>query len=300
MPSLAPASIVAALLALAGLVAGAGASAEAAMTPTVTINTIKGRTAPYKQSVEVKPSVTTKGNVAVSASTLTIKKGSKTVASNKKSAKLSAGTYRVTTRVTYRTWTLVTKTRTTDVTTVVLPAFTVVPAHCVVQTAVEQPEGGYALTLDCTSTAFDGTQTVTGQASGDAVAGWSLAAANSTDVPVTVAGEALVGLTFDSQIFFPADLTETTSVTTPYQERVYSSTKVKTKSQSLVIKLGARPSRTAPVSEYNCPSWAPIKGNAQSGIYHLPKQRFYKVTKPEVCFSTEAAAKKAGYRKSKV
>ncbi len=299
MPSRTPASVAAALLVLAGLVVGAGPSA-AATTPTVTINTIKGRTAPYKQSVEVKPSVTTKGNVVVSAKTLTVKKGTKTVVSNKTAAKLSAGTYQVTTRVVYRTWTLVTRTRTTEVTTVVLPAFTAVPAHCVVQTAVEQPEGGYALTLDCTSTAFGGTQSVTGQATGDAVVGWTLSATNSPDLPVTLAGEALVGLAFDPQIFFLADLTETTTVSTPYQERVYSATKTKTKSQSLVIKQGVRPSRTAPVSEYNCPSWARIKGNAQSMIYHLPTQRFYKVTKPEDCFSTEAAAKKAGYRKSKV
>ena len=89
-----------------------------------------------------------------------------------------------------------------------LPAFTAVPAHCVVQTAVEQPEGGYALTLDCTSTAFGGTQSVTGQATGDAVVGWTLSATNSPDLPVTLAGEALVGLAFDPQIFFLADLTD--------------------------------------------------------------------------------------------
>lgn len=60
------------------------------------------------------------------------------------------------------------------------------------------------------------------------------------------------------------------------------------------------PSRTGPVSLYHCPSWAPIKGNGNSGIYHLPGQRYYKVTQPEDCFRTEAAARKAGYRKAKV
>lgn len=60
------------------------------------------------------------------------------------------------------------------------------------------------------------------------------------------------------------------------------------------------PSRTAPRSDGSCPSWAPIKGNADSGIYHVPGQRFYKVTKAEQCFRTESAAVAAGYRRSKV
>lgn len=60
------------------------------------------------------------------------------------------------------------------------------------------------------------------------------------------------------------------------------------------------PLRTAPVSAWNCPSWAPIKGNANSGIYHVPSARFYQATKPEDCFRTEAAARAAGYRKAKV
>ena len=46
----------------------------------------------------------------------------------------------------------------------------------------------------------------------------------------------------------------------------------------------------------NCPSWAPIKGNLSSHIYHMPWQRYYSRTKPEMCFATEAAAVKAGKR----
>ena len=60
------------------------------------------------------------------------------------------------------------------------------------------------------------------------------------------------------------------------------------------------PSRTTPSSAWNCPAWAPIKGNASSMIYHMPGQRFYKATKPEECFRTQAAARSAGYRKAKV
>lgn len=56
----------------------------------------------------------------------------------------------------------------------------------------------------------------------------------------------------------------------------------------------------SPISAWNCPSSHPIKGNASSMIYHMPGQRYYTRTKPEVCFSSESAAKAAGYRKSKV
>jgi hypothetical protein len=56
--------------------------------------------------------------------------------------------------------------------------------------------------------------------------------------------------------------------------------------------------RAAPRGK-GCPSSHPIKGNAGSGIYHVPSGAFYGRTVPEACFKTEAAAKAAGYRKSK-
>lgn len=59
------------------------------------------------------------------------------------------------------------------------------------------------------------------------------------------------------------------------------------------------PSRTKPASTWNCPAWAPIKGNASSMIYHVRSGAFYAKTKPEECFSSESAALRAGYRKSK-
>lgn len=58
------------------------------------------------------------------------------------------------------------------------------------------------------------------------------------------------------------------------------------------------PTRTTPSSRTSCPSWAPIKGNQPSMIYHLRGQKMYDRTHPEECFRTESAAKKAGYRKS--
>ncbi|WP_277209793.1 sunset domain-containing protein [Isoptericola croceus] len=80
--------------------------------------------------------------------------------------------------------------------------------------------------------------------------------------------------------------------------RVHGPKKTKKLTQKLVVKQGKKPSRTAPVSKWNCPSWAPIKGN-QSGIYHLPGGTYYSRTTPEECFTTAAAARNAGYRASK-
>lgn len=59
------------------------------------------------------------------------------------------------------------------------------------------------------------------------------------------------------------------------------------------------PLSTPGSSTGSCPSWAPIKGNADSMIYHMPYGAYYSVTKAEECFRTEAAAVDAGYRKSK-
>ncbi len=41
-----------------------------------------------------------------------------------------------------------------------------------------------------------------------------------------------------------------------------------------------------------------IKGNPSSKIYHVPGGAFYDRLKSPVCFSSEAGAKTAGYRKS--
>lgn len=49
-----------------------------------------------------------------------------------------------------------------------------------------------------------------------------------------------------------------------------------------------------------CPAAAPIKGNANSMIYHQPWQQDYGITEAEECFTTTAAAVAAGYRASQV
>ncbi|MCC7366850.1 MAG: SH3 domain-containing protein [Chloroflexi bacterium] len=58
--------------------------------------------------------------------------------------------------------------------------------------------------------------------------------------------------------------------------------------------------RGAPLG-MDCPAGLPIKGNHSSSgewIYHRPGGQFYRQTRPEQCFATEADARAAGYRAS--
>jgi hypothetical protein len=49
----------------------------------------------------------------------------------------------------------------------------------------------------------------------------------------------------------------------------------------------------------SCPADFPIKGNANSRIYHMPGESSYDSTIPEYCFATEDDAKGAGFRPRK-
>jgi hypothetical protein len=48
-----------------------------------------------------------------------------------------------------------------------------------------------------------------------------------------------------------------------------------------------------------CPPGYPIKGNDNSGIFHVPGGRFYERTVPERCYATEDDAVADGYRRAK-
>lgn len=65
----------------------------------------------------------------------------------------------------------------------------------------------------------------------------------------------------------------------------------------------ASPTATAPNADSvpgdgtkDCPPGYPIKGNADSGIYHKPHQGSYDRTIPEYCFASPEAAEAAGFR----
>ena len=57
--------------------------------------------------------------------------------------------------------------------------------------------------------------------------------------------------------------------------------------------------RSAPLPDGSCPPDSPIKGNADSGIYHVPGGQYYNKTKAEACFATASDAQSAGFRASK-
>jgi hypothetical protein len=54
-----------------------------------------------------------------------------------------------------------------------------------------------------------------------------------------------------------------------------------------------------PEGDHECPEEFPIKGNANSKIYHLPSGASYNATIPNICFATEEAAEAAGFHAAK-
>lgn len=78
----------------------------------------------------------------------------------------------------------------------------------------------------------------------------------------------------------------------------------RTAGQQNAAQTSARRERPAPKGALraqgaSCPDDYPIKGNANSRIYHLPAESSYEQTIPEFCFATEADAKAAGFRARK-
>lgn len=95
----------------------------------------------------------------------------------------------------------------------------------------------------------------------------------------------------------------TYKVTTTVKYKISGKAGIKTvaKKQTLVVKKAKvkKPSWVYSNSNWSCPSGYPIKGNESSMIYHVPGGQFYSRTNPEMCFSSTAAARAAGYRASK-
>lgn len=56
---------------------------------------------------------------------------------------------------------------------------------------------------------------------------------------------------------------------------------------------------SSPLRGGGCPPDFPVKGNADSFIYHTRASLFYGRTKAEVCFTSEHAAQQHGYRSSR-
>lgn len=194
-------------------ISGAGASKKYSSTRTVSkkqklvvrsavyFKAIAGKTAPYRGKATIRPNVSRASGVHLSSSRLTVKLGTKKIATNRSSVALRAGTYRVTTTAKYR-----------------------IPVY-------------------------------------------KKTKASTTGKTVT--------------------------------RKSWSPTYTATKTQTVKIKAGKKPNHVYGTGSYNCPAGYPIKGNASSMIYHVPRGAFYSRTNPEECFSSAAAARSHGYRASK-
>jgi hypothetical protein len=67
--------------------------------------------------------------------------------------------------------------------------------------------------------------------------------------------------------------------------------------QALAERYATRPPASAVRSTgtTECPAGYPVKGNADSGLYHTPESPNYGATIPEFCFTSTEAAEAAGF-----
>lgn len=107
-------------------------------------------------------------------------------------------------------------------------------------------------------------------------------------------GAAIKGATGTTYKLTSADVGKKISVRVTGTKSGYS-TASRTSGQTAAVTY---PNRVT-VYGWDCPAWAPIKGNASSKIYHVRGGAYYNRTKPEECFRTTGAAVAAGYRASK-
>tara|TARA_R110001592_G_scaffold292186_1_gene561625 strand:+ start:99 stop:326 length:228 start_codon:yes stop_codon:yes gene_type:complete len=64
----------------------------------------------------------------------------------------------------------------------------------------------------------------------------------------------------------------------------------------LILLLSGCAHISPPVRGGDCPSDKPVKGNADSFIYHTKDSPYYQQTNAEICFDNASAAAKFGYR----
>lgn len=289
--SAATALVLSAAFLLSGVAVAPTASAAG---DSVSIGKLPQANAPYGKKATVKPKLKKSGKVKVLSKTLTVKQRGKSVAKNRKSAKLKPGTYRVTTKVKYRSYKIVKTTKTARKRVVSVPAWDETYVSCTARNVVAR----YATAefdAVCTGRDFDGTLTLVDVfvigSDGDFTGLADDATLSFTSLPDE-------GATFAAWLEPEDDLYQVRQVKETTSRKVWSKTKTKTRTQNLTVKAGQRPSRTTPNSWGECPSWAPIKGNRGSyaWIYHEPGSTYYSRTNAEECFSTTTAARRAGYR----
>lgn len=252
-------------------------------------------TAPYGKKTTIKPKVTKTGQIKLVSKSLTVKQGKRTLVRDKTSAKLKPGTYRVTTKVKYRTYKLVRSTKTVTHKVVGVEAWSDTEVTCTAS-SVETYTWGGEFDATCTGAEFDGTLALRDVSAFGEVGDYLGYSSNFDSLEFSELPTS--GEQFSATLSPADDLYRTARVKKTTTRKVWSSTKVKTRTQNLTVKAGKRPSRTSPDASGECPSWAPIKGNQGSydWIYHVPGSTYYSRTYAEECFTTRRAAENAGYR----
>ncbi|MGW6175308.1 sunset domain-containing protein [Arthrobacter sp. NPDC055138] len=236
--------------------------------------------APVNGTATVKPAVSTTGWVTVTSKVVTVKQGNKTVVKNKTKAKLNAGTYSVKTTVKYKKYAVEDGTRVYASSKSTTKTQKLVVRNAVALKSIagkKVPYNGKA-TIKPNVSAAEGVKVV----------------AKTLTVKL---GNKTVAKNKKSASLRAGKYRVTTSV--KYRLPSSTSTRTATKTQWLTIKSGKKPSSVSGTGSWNCPAGYPIKGNANSMIYHVPGGGFYNRTKPEECFASQGAAINAGYRPSK-
>ncbi|MFF2371948.1 hypothetical protein [Agromyces sp. NPDC058110] len=150
-----------------------------------------------------------------------------------------------------------------------------------------------------------GTMSLSAKVTGTAKYGYTLSAVASAASGATLSyqwyrnGSVISGATGRTYKLGYSDVWKSVAVTITARKAGYQTVAARSAGTASV----QAPNVAPPVNgTWDCPAWAPIKGNQGSPewIYHMPGQRFYNATNPEQCFSSESAAVAAHYRKAKV
>lgn len=249
------------------LISASAISADAATA--VTIHKIKGKTIKKSAKTTIKPRVTSSSRTKITAKTITVKKGGRTLVSNKTSARIKPGNYRVTTKVTFKTWKTVSKTR--QVKSLWYDRGSMVSSSCTISAT-----SGDSLTprvhvgcraTDFTSTAYSSDLPV--QDNGDGT--WTVMFADwSTQVLAAAGLEGLRNQTVRGQVIVGSDVYQLS--TERYQQRQYSKTQHTSKSQSLKIKAKKVKKAKKPNPDHACTLTA--SGTCIQGGQFCPKAKY--------------------------
>ena len=234
----------------AALVAAPTASAHAAPAASkapVTIKTIAKKTVSFERKVTIKPAYSATKGTKVDSATFTVKKGSRTVAKNARSASLGAGSYSVATTVTYRVLEDVTKQVTTQQP---YRAGEQVPVSCTV-TSTDAVENVFV--ASCVPQRDDKTAGDDGDRffyRGTYASEGATAQLVYGSAIVTMPTEQVIGSTTGATLPAPRDFTTTHAVTTTEVVRELGATKTATKSQKLTVASRKQPKNCASVANY--------------------------------------------------